>query len=185
MCFYPLQGTVYMSNLSFVINHRKPARFIVIGASIAEGYDAMTYARGLCGSCKAISPRSSATTPAPGTDGRFGEPVAGDSGAPARHGDPYDWRERPDFRYPASQWQGNYSNLVAQLQANGVNVKHCLPTPETTTDQRPLKTWLSANYPASDVIDDWTPLVTTAINLTRPTTTTTTMGCIRTTPAIC
>ena len=46
MCFYPFQGTVYVSNVSFVINHRKPARFIVIGASIAEGYNASTYAQG-------------------------------------------------------------------------------------------------------------------------------------------
>jgi hypothetical protein len=69
------------------------------------------------------------------------------------------------FGYPASQWQGQYANLVAQLQANGVKVKHCLPTPETTTDQRPLKTWLSATYPASDVIDDWTPLVTNGYQL--------------------
>jgi hypothetical protein len=69
------------------------------------------------------------------------------------------------FGYPASQWQGNYANLVAQLQAHGVKVKHCLPTPETTTDQRALKTWISATYPASDVIDDWTPLVANGYQL--------------------
>ena len=54
---------------------------------------------------------------------------------------------------------------MAQLQANGVKVKHCLPTPETPTDQRALKTWISANYPASDVIDTWTPLVTNGYQL--------------------
>jgi lysophospholipase L1-like esterase len=160
MCFYPLQGTVYMSNLSFVINHRKPARFIVIGASIADGYDAMTYAQGFVRVVQS----------------NFAEAVCNDSSSCNTTGDsvrllPEILAHQPGtailtigandlaFGYPASQWQENYANLVAQLQANGVNVKHCLPTPATTTDLRPLKRWLSANYPASDVIDNWTPLV--------------------------
>jgi len=54
---------------------------------------------------------------------------------------------------------------VAQLQANGVEVKHCLPTPETTTDERALKTWILANYPSQDIIDTWTPLLSGAYGL--------------------
>jgi len=42
ICFYPIGGTVYMDNISFTINRRKPARFIVIGASASDGYNAST-----------------------------------------------------------------------------------------------------------------------------------------------
>ena len=61
------------------------------------------------------------------------------------------------YSYPAAQWQGQYSNLVAQLQASGVKVKHCLPTPQGL-DVTPLRSWILSMYPASDVIDTWTPL---------------------------
>ena len=63
------------------------------------------------------------------------------------------------FGYPAAQWQAQYSNLVAQLKANGINVKHCLPTPRNPVDVTPLKMWISTNYPSGDVIDTWTPLL--------------------------
>jgi len=63
------------------------------------------------------------------------------------------------FGYPTNQWQAAYSNLVAQLQANGVHVKHCLNPPRSNVNLLPLRDWITANYPASDVIDTWTPLL--------------------------
>jgi len=38
LCFYPLSGAVWLDDFSFTINHRKPARFIVIGGSSSDGY---------------------------------------------------------------------------------------------------------------------------------------------------
>src|SRR2546421_5830511 len=43
VCIYPFLGTVYIDDVSFTINRRKPARFIVVGASAGEGYDASAY----------------------------------------------------------------------------------------------------------------------------------------------
>jgi lysophospholipase L1-like esterase len=161
MCFYPLQGTVYVDDLSFVIDRRKPARFVVVGDSISEGYDATNYAN-----CFVSVVQSN-----------FTQAVCNDSGSYNTTGSsvsllPEILAYQPgtavlmiggndlQFGYPTAQWQSNYSNLVAQLQANGVKVKHCLPTPRSIVDLRPLKTWISANYPAQDIIDTWTPLVT-------------------------
>jgi lysophospholipase L1-like esterase len=69
------------------------------------------------------------------------------------------------FGYPATQWQSQYSNLVAQLQANGVKVKHCLNTPRSTLDLTPLNDWILSTYPTNDVIDTWTPLLQGAYSL--------------------
>jgi lysophospholipase L1-like esterase len=69
------------------------------------------------------------------------------------------------FVYPAAQWQTQYSNLVAQLQANGVTVKHTYQTPRNGVDLTPLRNWISAHYPAGDIIDTWTPFVTNAYSL--------------------
>ena len=63
------------------------------------------------------------------------------------------------FGYPTNQWQSAYSNLVVQLQANGVRVKHCLNPPRNIVNLIPLRDWITANYPASDIIDTWTPLL--------------------------
>ena len=63
------------------------------------------------------------------------------------------------FGYPASQWQAQYSNLVAQLQIRGARVKHCLPTPRNNVDLRPLRSWILSTYPSADVIDTWTPFL--------------------------
>ena len=69
------------------------------------------------------------------------------------------------FGVPSSQWQANYANLANTLQANGVKVKHCLPPPRSGTDTRPLKNWIQAHYPASDIIDLFTPMVTGTYSL--------------------
>jgi lysophospholipase L1-like esterase len=63
------------------------------------------------------------------------------------------------YGYPATQWQGQYSLLVSQLQAQGVKVKYCLPSPRTALDLRPLVNWISSTFPAADVIDTWTPFL--------------------------
>jgi lysophospholipase L1-like esterase len=166
MCFYPLQGTVYVDNLSFSINRRKPARFVVIGDSISEGYDATNYAntyisvvqsnftQAVCNESSSYNTTDNAVSILPEILALQPETAILMIGG----NDLY-------FGNPTAQWQSNYSNLVAQLQANGVNVKHCWPTPRTPVDLRPLKTWISANYPAQDIIDTWTPLLTDSYKL--------------------
>ena len=161
VCLYPLQGTVYVDNLSFSINRRKPARFVVIGDSISEGYDATNYAntyvsviqsnftQAVCNESSSYNTTDNAVSILPELLALQPDTAILMIGA-----------NDLQFSYPPAQWQDNYSNLVAQLQANGVKVKHCLPTPRSIVDLRPLKTWISANYPAQDIIDTWTPLVT-------------------------
>jgi lysophospholipase L1-like esterase len=166
ICFYLLQGTVYVDNLSFSIDRRKPARFVVIGDSISEGYDATDYANAYVNVVRS----------------NFTQAVCNDSGSYNTTDNsvsllPEILAHQPGtailmiggndllFSYPTAQWQNNYSNLVAQLQANGVKVKHCWPTPRTPVDLRPLKNWISAHYPAQDIIDVWTPLVTSNYKL--------------------
>jgi lysophospholipase L1-like esterase len=165
-CFYPLGGTVYLDNISFTINHRKPARFIIIGASASDGYNASTAAR------RYVSVVQS----------NFFETVCNESSSYNTTTNavsilPEILAHRPTtailmiggndlaFGYPASQWQTQYSNLVMQLQMNGVTVKHTFQTPRNGVDLRPLKDWITARYPAGDIIDTWTPFVTNAFSL--------------------
>jgi lysophospholipase L1-like esterase len=166
VCFYPLGGTVYLDNISFKINHRKPARFIVIGASASDGYNASIAAR------RYVSVVQS----------NFFEAVCNDSSSYNTTTNaiatlPEILAHRPAtailmiggndlaFGYPASQWQTQYSNLVAQLQAKGVAVKHTFQTPRNGVDLTPLRNWIIAHYPAADIIDTWTPFVTNAFSL--------------------
>ena len=153
-------GTVYVSNVSFSIDHRKPARFIVIGGSTSEGYNASSYQKGY------VSVLQS----------NFTETVCNDSSSWNSTSNsvsvlPEILAHQPEtailmiggndllYGYPASQWQGQVSLLVSQLQAQGVKVKHCLPGPRTALDLRPLVSWISSTFPAADVIDTWTPLL--------------------------
>jgi len=166
VCFYPLQGAVYVDNVSFTIDRRKPARYLLIGDSISEGYNATAYSNTF------ISVVQS----------NFTEAVCNDSGSFNTTSNsvsllPEILAHQPgtavlmiggndvQFGYPTSQWQTQYSNLVAQLQTNGVKVKHCLATPRNGVDLRPLNNWITATYPAGDVIDTWTPLVTNDYSL--------------------
>ena len=166
MCFYPLEGTVYLDNLSFVINRRKPARCIVVGDSISEGYDATNYAncyvnvvrsnftQAVCNDSASYNTTSNSLSVLPEILAHQPATAILMIGGNDLH-----------FGYPTNQWQGNYSNLAAQLQAKGVKVKHCLPTPRSVVDLRPLKAWISSHYPAQDIIDTWTPLVSGNYNL--------------------
>ncbi len=159
LCFYPLGGAVYLDDFSFTINHRKPARFIVIGASMSEGYNASSHARGYVNVVQT----------------NFAETVCNDSSSYNTTGDslsalPEILAHQPGtailliggndvyFGVPAAQWQQNYSNLVTQLQANGVKVKHCC-VPRNTADLTGLRTWISKTWPAADIINTWDPMV--------------------------
>jgi len=166
VCCYPLGGTVYVDNISFTINHRKPARFIVVGASASDGYNASSAAR------RYVSVVQS----------NFFEAVCNDSSSYNTATNaisilPEILAHRPStailmiggndiaFGYPASQWQTQYSNLVAQLQMSGIAVKHTFQTPRNGVDLRPLRDWITAHYPPADIIDTWTPFVTNAFSL--------------------
>jgi lysophospholipase L1-like esterase len=159
-CCYPLGGTVFIDDVSYTINHRKPARFLFIGASTFEGADATSAAR------RYINVVQS----------NYNEVVCNDSSALNTTGDavsslPEILVHQPDtaildlggndvlYGYSASVWQNNYSNLVNQLSANGVRVRPCLPPPRTHTDLTALKNWIASNYPPADVIDLWTPFL--------------------------
>jgi lysophospholipase L1-like esterase len=166
VCFYPLGGNVYIDNISFTINHRKPARFIIIGASASDGYNASAADR------RYVSVVQS----------NFFEAVCNDSSSYNTTTNaisilPEILAHRPAtailmiggndlaFGYPALQWQTQYSNLVAQLQANGIAVKHTFQTPRNGVDLAPLRNWIVAHYSPADIIDTWTPFVTNAFSL--------------------
>jgi lysophospholipase L1-like esterase len=159
VCLYPLAGNVYLDDLSYSINHRKPVRFIVIGASISDGYNASSAARRyisviqsnftetVCNDSSSYNTTSNAISILP-------EILAHEPGTAIVKIGSNDLT----FGYPTNQWQSQYSNLVAQLLAAGVKVKHCYPTPHNNTDERPLKTWIAAHYASSNIIDTFTPL---------------------------
>lgn len=158
VCFYPLSGAVWLDDFSFTINHRKPARFIVIGGSSSDGYNASTHERAFVNVIQT----------------NFAETVCNDSSCYNTVADslsalPEILAQQPGtailliggndvyFGVPTAQWQQNYSNLVAQLSANGVKVKHCA-VPRNTADLTALRNWIISSYPANDIIDTWTPL---------------------------
>jgi len=160
VCLYPIEGTVYLDDLSFTINHRKPARIIVVGASMSEGYNASDYSKGyvsllqsnftqtVCNDSSSYNTTSNSVSILPEILAHHPTTALVMMGG-----------NDMQFGYPASQWQAQYSNLVAQLQMNGVKVKHCLGPPRNTVNLMPLVSWISSNYPASDLIDTWTPFL--------------------------
>ncbi len=171
VCFYPFQGEIYVDNVSFSIDRRKPARFILIGDSLSEGYNASAYSNTF------ISVVQS----------NFTQAVCNDSGCYNTTSNsvsllPEILAHQPgtailmiggndvQFGYPSRRWQTNYSRLVTQLQTNGVKVKHCLTPPRNDLsgngiDLRPINDWITATYPPADVIDTWTPFVTNDYSL--------------------
>jgi lysophospholipase L1-like esterase len=166
VCIYPIQGTVYLDNISFTINRRKPARLIVIGASLSEGYDASSYSNGYVRvmqrtMSEAICNDSSSYNTTTNAVSVLQEILAHQPGTAFLSIGGNDLQ----FGYPPSGWQSGYSNLVAQLQMAGVVVKHGLPPPRNVADIRPLKDFILTNYPAKDVIDLWTPMVQGASGL--------------------
>jgi hypothetical protein len=166
VCMFPLGGTVYVDNVFFSIERHRPARFIQIGGSASEGEGASTYSK-----CFVAVVQSN-----------YLEAVCNDSGSwnsvtNAVSVLPEILAHQPGtavlmiggndllYNYPTAQWQNGYSNLVAQLKTAGARVKHCLPTPRNGVNLTPLKNYIQANYPAADIIDCWTPLLTNTSSL--------------------
>ena len=161
ICCYPLGGTVYVDNISFTLNHRKPARFIVIGASASDGYNASVASRRYISVVQsnffeAVCNDSSSFNTTTNSVSLLPEILAHRPGTAILMVGGNDLA----FGYPTNQWQTQYSNLVFQLQANGVAVKHTFQTPRNSVDLSPLRNWITGHYPASDIIDTWTPFVT-------------------------
>jgi len=166
VCLYPLGGTVFLDDLSFSIERRKPARFIQIGGSTSEGYLASSYSKSFVNVVQsnfieAVCNESSSWNSVTNSLGVLPEILAHQPGTAILMIGGNDLF----YNYPTTQWQSGYSNLVAQLQAGGSRVKHCLPTPRNTVNLLPLKNWLQTNYPAQDLIDCWTPLLTNTSSL--------------------
>ena len=161
MCFYPLGGNVLVDDLSFSINRRTPARFIVVGGSTSDGYVASSEVK-----------RYNAVV-----QSNFIETVCNDSSSYNVTANsvsvlPEILAHHPTtallliggndllFNVPTASWKSNYAYLVSQLQSAGVTVKHALPSPRNPTDLTPLKTWISTNYSSASIIDLWTPMAT-------------------------
>jgi len=60
---------------------------------------------------------------------------------------------------PSATWQANYASIVSNAQAAGATVWHVLSPPEDVLDVTPLNTWINATYPASRIIDAYTPFL--------------------------
>lgn len=158
LCFYPLSGTVYLDDFSFTINHRKAARFIVIGASGCEGYFATTHEQGVVNVIQSnfvetVCNDSSSYNTTADSISVLPEILAHQPGTAIL------WIGGNDlvFGVPLAQAEQQYSNLVAQLVANGVKVKHA-PVPRSNADLRALRSWITNSYP-NDIIDTWNPLL--------------------------
>ena len=166
VCIYPIQGTVYLDNISFTINRRKPARLIIIGASLSEGYDASSFSNGYVRviqrtMTEAIANDSNSYNTTTNAVSVLPEILAHQPGTAFLSIGGNDLQ----FGYPPSVWQTGYSNLVAQLQMAGIVVKHGLPPPRNVVDVRPLRDFIVATYPPKDVIDLFTPMVQGASGL--------------------
>jgi hypothetical protein len=159
LCFYPLTGTVYVDDFSFTINHRKPARFIMIAASGGEGYNATSHARGVVNVIQTnftetVCNDSSSYNTTADSLSALPEILAHQPGTAIL------WIGGNDliFGVPLAQAEQQYSNLVAQLVANGVKVKHT-PIPRNNANLIGLRSWITNSYP-NDVIDTWNPMLT-------------------------
>jgi hypothetical protein len=166
VCIYPIQGTVYLDDVSFSINHRKPARFIALGASLMEGYNSSGYSNGVVRVIQrsfqqAVCNDSSSYNTTSNTISILPEILAHQPSTAILSIGGND----NQFGYPTNQWQSQYLYLVSQLQLAGVAVKHCLPPPRNVVDLTMLKDWINANFSANDIIDLWTPFLQGGHNL--------------------
>lgn len=161
ICIYAEGGTAFVDDISFAINRRKPARFVVIGDSISDGFGVSAYAaeyRSILQSnyTEVVCNESSSYNTTSNALGVLPEILA----------------HQPQtailmiggndvfLNVPTIQWKLQYSNLVTQLQANGVGIVHCLPTPRNNVNLTQLKTWITTNYAGAKVVDLWTPFLT-------------------------
>lgn len=58
------------------------------------------------------------------------------------------------FGISAAVRQANYTSIVNQLVAAGIEVIHLLATPDNTTDMTPWNNWLAANFTTIDCFTD-------------------------------
>jgi lysophospholipase L1-like esterase len=166
VCCYPLGGRIYLDDLSYTINHKKPARYIIVGASISEGYTATAYEKSyrqviqsnftesVCNDSSSFNTTSNSLSALPEILAHRPGTVVLKIGS----NDLY-------FGYPASQWQTQYASLAALLRASGIRVRHCLPLPRNNVDVTPLVSWIYSNYPSNEVINTWTPFLQGAHSL--------------------
>ncbi len=166
VCLYSLGGAVLLDDLSFNIDRRKRARFIVIGGSGSEGYNASSYERGYVSVVQsnyveAVCNDSASYNTITNSLSVLPEIFAHQPGTAILMIGGNDLQ----FGYPTAQWQNGYSNLVAQLRANGTKVRHALNTPRSVVNLLPLRDFILTNYPASEIIDTWTPFVTNSWKL--------------------
>lgn len=160
ICIYGEGGPVYLDNISFTINRRKPARFIVLGDSVSDGFGLTTYAteyRSVIQSnyAEAVCNDSSSYNVTSNVLMAMPEILAHKPGTAILMIGGNDLF----LNVPTAQWKTQYSNIVSQLQGDGVLIKHCLPTPRNNVDLRPLRDWILTNYPGPNLIDLWTPLL--------------------------
>jgi len=166
ICIYGEGGPVFLDDISFTINRRKPARFIVIGDSISDGFGLANYAteyrsiiqsnysQVVCNDSSSYNVTSNVLMVMP-------EILAHKPGTAILMIGGNDLF----LNVPTTQWKSQYSNIVSQLQDDGVLIKHCLPTPRNNVDLRLLKDWILTNYPGTNLIDLWTPLLNGASGL--------------------
>lgn len=160
VCIYGEGGPVYLDDISLTINRRKPARFIVLGDSISDGFGVTRYAaeyRSVIQSnyTTTVCNDSSSWNTTSNTLMAMPEILAHKPGTAILMIGGND----VFLNVPEAQWKTQYSNIVSQLESNGVLVKHCLPTPRNNVDLRVLKDWISTNYAGPNLIDLWTPLL--------------------------
>lgn len=60
---------------------------------------------------------------------------------------------------PEATFEANYTSVVNQLEASGISVYHMLTFPESDINLTVQKNFIQGTFPASRVIDTWTPLV--------------------------
>jgi lysophospholipase L1-like esterase len=166
ICLYSLGGTVLLDDISFSLDRRKRSRFIVVGGSGSEGYNASSYDKtyvavlqsnfveAVCNDSASYNTITNSVSVLP-------EILAHQPGMAILMIGGKDLQ----FGYPTAQWQNGYSNLVAQLRANGAQVRHALNTPRSVVNLLPIRDFILTNYPASEVIDTWTPFVTNSWKL--------------------
>ncbi len=160
ICIYGEGGPVFLDDISFTINRRKAARFIVLGDSVSDGYGLSAYSteyrsiiqsnysQVVCNDSSSYNVTSNVLMIMP-------EILAHKPGTAILMIGGND----VFLNVPTAQWKIQYANIVDQLQSNGVLVKHCLPTPRNNVDLRVLKDWILTNYSGTNLIDLWTPLL--------------------------
>ena len=62
-------------------------------------------------------------------------------------------------------YQANYTSIVTQLKAAGIQVIHLLATPRTPTNITALNTWIQSTFTSDVIVDTFTPLLGSGTSL--------------------